>query len=269
MAPAVAAPTVKKLGVSSNNNYIQSGARTVSKTSSSSTSSGTSSILRPSASSRGASVRSGVSSVKPVTVSKTTANTATAASKTTGTTGMDEANARLSVGKYIHNSGVNSGYIKPVSTTNEVEAQSRDILNLFDRVRDLESELDKKQNVLSAGDGIDINDDTVAVSDVVSALPERIDVLEQNLDTKIDAETLNSTLNEKYYNKTEVQKNITDAVDSAVIAAQQSGNVYMTNANTNVSEKVSFVNVFDEGVLLSNISDGQQIGNENLDEQEN
>jgi hypothetical protein len=39
--------------------------------------------------------------------------------------------------------------------------------------------------------------------------------------------------------------------------------------NTNNREKVTFVNVFDEGILLSNISGGQQIGNENTNEQEN
>lgn len=133
VSTASAAPTVKKLGGS--NGHLQSGAA-VSVTSAprlgnaTTSSVSTASVGVP----RTSSLRLGTSA-KPVSVTKS--GTAT---KATAAVNAVDAN-RLSIGKYIHDSGVNSGYIKPVSGVSQAESTSADVVSLMDRVADLESKL--------------------------------------------------------------------------------------------------------------------------------
>ena len=130
---ANAAPTVKKLGTNSGN--------TVKTTNLPTKSSNTSRI---------GSIRSTkLTNVKPVTVTKTTA-----------TKSVDDSEQRLSIGKYIHPTGVTSGVIKPIASAESAVAASNDIVSLNDRVEELAKTVDNKQdildsnNVISSGNGI-------------------------------------------------------------------------------------------------------------------
>ena len=130
ISTAFAAPTVKKLGAS--NGRLQSGA-SVSVTSAprlENSTASTASVGVP----RSSSLRLGTSA-KPVMVTKSGA-----ATKATAAINAADAN-RLSIGKYIHDSGVNSGYIKPVSSVSQAESTSADIVSLTDRIADLENKL--------------------------------------------------------------------------------------------------------------------------------
>lgn len=142
VADASAVPTVRKLGAGTS----VSGSTTAVKAS---TSSGSTSSSLPS---RASSVRAkGVSTVKSQV--KTTSAKTTSAS---------DSAARLSVGKYIHGAGVSTGVIQPVATTN-TNVSSDEVLNLTDRISSLENSVESKQNSLTAGDGIVIENNKVSI----------------------------------------------------------------------------------------------------------
>ena len=131
---ANAAPTVKKLGA---NTSAATPVKTATLSSKSTTTPRTGSIRT-----------TNVSTVKPATVVKTVS------AKT------DEADPRLSVGKYIHSTGVTSGVIKPIASAESATAASKDIISLSDRVSELSATVDGKQdiltpkNMISSGAGI-------------------------------------------------------------------------------------------------------------------
>ena len=136
----------------------------------------------------------------PVTVKKV-ANTENA--------GMTDADAaRLSLGKYIHSTGVASGRITPVSTT--PSAASQDFLSLVDRVNSLEGEVGNKQSMLIAGDGIDLTNNTVSVGENIAGLPNRMDDLADAVEEKISMSDLNTALTD-YYTAGEIDDMIQDA----------------------------------------------------------
>lgn len=117
--PSMAVPSVKKLGANTSS-------VTPVKTTNSST--------KSSATSRIGSLRNNkLSTMKPATVTKTIK---------TG-----NADERLSVGKYIHTTGVTSGVIKPVVSTESAGVSSNDIVSLSDRISDLSTIVDGKQSI--------------------------------------------------------------------------------------------------------------------------
>jgi len=164
---AVSAPTVKKLGVSSN--YLQSGG-TVATPKAAVSAGNTTSARAPS-------LRLGTPTVKPVTINKV--NTVT---DTTPSVGTVDTNAnRLSIGKYIHTAGVNTGYIKQASAAAEAKAQNDDIIELFERVAKLERE---KQDVLTAGTGLTITDNNeISILGELEQQINNIDNSVQNIQT--------------------------------------------------------------------------------------
>ena len=148
--PSMAVPSVKKLGANTNS-------VTPVKTTNSSTKSSRIGSLR----------NNRLSTMKPATVTKTIK---------TG-----NADERLSVGKYIHTTGVTSGVIKPVVSTESAGVSSNDIVSLSDRISDLSTIVDGKQDILTAGDGIVIENNTISVSEDIAALPEAVDEINYNL----------------------------------------------------------------------------------------
>lgn len=183
---AMAVPTVKKLGATAttSGNRVTTGVAATPRAANTLNTSKTSNNLRT------PSVRLGAAAAKPVTVSKVgTANQTNSAAD----------NSRLTIGKYIHTSGVNSGYIKPVGTASELKAQSDEIVNLIDRVEDLEN---NKQDNLVAGEGVEIaGNNEISIIDDITGLPDRVDTIEQTLQNLNEDKVDVATASEMYYTK--------------------------------------------------------------------
>lgn len=199
---AVAAPTVKRLGMAS----TSSGGANVTPGKAVSTSN------LP----RASSVRSTATSAKPVTITKNVSSN----------NSDNVTTSRLAVGKYLHNKGVESGVIKPA--TSSAEIQSDDITNLTNRVVQLENKIDEKQQELSAGDGIIIENDVISVDSSINELPNKVDEIADQLDAD-------------YYTKTEVNQ---------LIEAQEiesTDTIY--DSETGERIYVSIVDDFDKNIL--------------------
>lgn len=209
MRPADAVPTVKKLGMPGN--YVQNTGATLSKTATK---------AAPVSAQRPASVRLGVGSIKPVTVNKAT-NTVKNDTSTDA--------QRLSVGKYIHASGVDSGHIKPIGSSSSTVVESSDFIDLSDRVVELEKQMKEKQDTLSAGTGIEIEDNEIGLSDE----------LLQQLDEKVDVANLSSS----YYNIQQTERYVQQIVNKLT----DNNTVY--NAETGERTYVSFVDKFNPSFL--------------------
>ena len=151
-----------------------------------------------------------------------------------GTTGA--ATNRLSVGKYIHSGGVQSGSIK-TTVPSVAMPSSDDFLSLKDKVQQLEAEVALKQNALQAGDGVVIEDNVLSLSQDVDGLVDNVADLQQQMAGKADL--LNVTNN--YYTKAEIA-DILDAYD-----VQNTKTVW--NAEKNRYEYVTFVNEFDDEIF--------------------
>ena len=206
---ADAAPTVKKLGVSAGH---MNGTAT-SATPKAATNAKTSSGVRVS------STRLGGSGIKPVSVNKIKSVTDTAAK-------VEAANAvdanRLSIGKYIHASGASNGYIKSSGAT--AAAASSDVVALTDRVSDLETKMEGKQDTLTSGNGVEIVDGTISVSETITALPTTV-------------QTITQQLNDNYATKTDVQ----NIVNQSTVNSDK-----IKNTDTGVYENVEFDDSFTE-----------------------
>ena len=188
-APVAAVPTVKKLGMT-NNASVQNISGSLQKSSKSSDSS------RPS------SVRLGVANSKPLTAGKVKQNN-------TVKSGVEnDASKRLTVGKYIHTSGVNSGYIKPIASTSDIQAQSDEILDLTDRVVQLEKQMETKQEALYASDGIEIAGNTIKLTEELEQLPDALDDINEQLQEKADIANISSN----YYTKGETEQYVQQIV---------------------------------------------------------
>ena len=156
MASVSAAPSVKMLGT----NTARVGSNTsVVKTNNTAT---------PTTQRLGSIRPTNVGSGMPVTVTKVPSKVNTV--NTVGTTDSGDA-ARLSLGKYIHSTGVSAGTIKPsTGSSSNAGVSSSDFVNLVDRVQNLEN---GKQDAITAGDGLvkdgnTISFDPVTLGDTVS-----------------------------------------------------------------------------------------------------
>ena len=198
---AVAAPTVKKLG----------GGTSFGNTNAVSTKATDGQNL-----SRASSIRSVSANVKPATITK----------KVSDKENNNVITSRLTVGKYLHNKGVASGIIKP--NASYAESQSNEIVNLTDRVVQLENQMDGKQQVLSAGDGIVIENNVISVDTAVNTLPDKV-------------ETITEQLDENYYTKSEVKQ---------LIETQEiTGTDTIYDSETGERIYVSIVDNFDKKIL--------------------
>lgn len=188
-------PAVKKLGMASGNNVQNTNVATTKKASQ------TSSNL-----SRASSIRSLGSTIKPVSVAKP--------AKTVNASGVDIDDRRLSLGKYIHTSGVNSGHIKPIGNSAEPQVSSDEFINLTDRVVQLENTVSEKQDILSPGKGIEIEDNVISVSEEIQGLSDTVADISEQLNEKVDVANMASNYytKEDVYTKSETQQYVQQIV---------------------------------------------------------
>ena len=207
MCPLMAAPTVKKLGVSTPSN-IQNAKVTQQKTSTSGQ--------------RAPSVRLLGTSAKPVTKPVSTTNIANVAPSTTGATDS----ARLS--------GLHGSLVKGISSKISPNYSPQPNINTSDltkRVIALEEQMGTKQVVLEPGDGITIDGKTISLSEEIIALPEKMAEIDQEITTlnektgtpnlSSDYYTIDQTqeyLQQNYYTKTYVDQIISQLSNSKVVS---------------------------------------------------
>ena len=207
IADASAAPSVKMLGT--NNARVGNNATVVRSAKPSTSTSSTQRL---------GSIRTKTTNtVAPVSINKVGST-----SGSLNSAGADE--SRLSLGKYIHSSGVASGNIKPVTMSSE-------FTTLADRVSDLEAVVDTKQAELSVGsDGLILENNTISLDSSITELPERVSDLESNLSNN-------------YYTKDEISDVLDDQIGSDI------NTVY--NVSTGTRTYVSIVDDFDEEEVLN------------------
>ena len=207
IAGADAAPSVKMLGT--NSARVGNNATVVRSAKPSNTTSSTQRL---------GSIRAKTTNTAaPVTINKVATATGSLNS-----VGADE--SRLSLGKYIHSSGVASGNIKPVTMSSE-------FVTLSDRVSDLEAVVDTKQAELSvSGEGLVLENNTISLDSTMAALPGRVSDLENDLSTN-------------YYTKDEISDVLDDQIGSDI------NTVY--NVATGTRTYVSIVDDFDEEEVLN------------------
>jgi hypothetical protein len=163
---AVAVPTIKRLGVSNANVTVNGTVDTNAKKTDFSNKQRTT-LVRPNS----------TLNLKPATVNKVNIKN------------IDD--TRLSVGKYIHNQGVTSGLIKPISSTVDPSVSSDEFIDLKDKVVLLESQIADKQPLLTAGDGIVIENDVIGLSEDIKNLPTEFSALQLKVDeTVYDNDTI-------------------------------------------------------------------------------
>lgn len=150
--------------------------------------------------SRAASVRNTGTVVKPVSITKNTVTKTTTENKV-----PSESAARLSIGKYIHSTGVKNGVIKPNGSASGVSPSSGDVVVLTERIDDIDARVEAKQDRLEAGDGIVISDNVISVDTSVGDLSGRVDTLEEQVSGKADTSDfeaykneVNATINEYF-----------------------------------------------------------------------
>lgn len=207
MCPLMAAPTVKKLGVSTPSN-IQNAKLIQQKTSTSGQ--------------RSPSVRLLGTSAKPVTKPVSTTNMVNVAPSTTGTTDS----ARLSG---LHGNLV-KGISSKLSSNYSQQQKNTDTSDLTKRVIALEEQMTTKQTILEPGDGITIDGKTIGLSEELTILPDKVAEINQEISTlseKVDVANLSSNyytigqtqeyLQQNYYTKTYVDQIISQLSNSKVV----------------------------------------------------
>ena len=158
-----AAPSVKVLGQKSANVSTGTSVNTTARASNMSNKANTTSQL-----SRVSSVRN--TGTMPVrTVSANNAKVATPSSA--------QPASRISIGKYIHGTGVASGTIKPTTGGGSAAPASSDLVALSDRIQAVELALEEKQDKLEAGVGIDIDGKVIGVSESLQDLSSKVNTL--------------------------------------------------------------------------------------------
>ena len=154
-----------------------------------------------------------ISSGVPVTVNKVV-------SKTNNDADTDS-EARLSLGKYIHSTGVASGTIKPTSAA--VGVTSNDFVSLVDRVSNLETSVESKQAALSVGEGLVLQDnvislDTAALPEQVAGIQEQVNNIEDNYYTADEVDAIleeHGVISGPTYTSVTNEENTYNAIDIA------------------------------------------------------
>ena len=165
----------------------------------------------------------------PVTIKKTTAKPTSVAD-----------DSRLSIGKYIHTTGVSNGTIKP-SSASDISASSNDLTSLADRVSALEAGMGNKQDLLIAGAGVVIEDNTISLDPAILDLPDQLSDLRDELTLKTSDEVLLEQLNQYFYTKEQVVNVLDEQIGSDI------NTIYDKATGRRVY--VSIMDVFDPAVL--------------------
>ena len=204
MASVSAAPSVKMLG--SNTARVGSNTSVVK----------TNNTAAPTTQRLGSIRPTNVGSGMPVTVTKVPSKVNTV--NTVSTTDSGDA-ARLSLGKYIHSTGVSAGTIKPsTGSSSNAGVSSSDFVNLVDRVQNLEN---GKQDTIAAGDGLVKSGNTISLDPVTLG------------------DAVSDILGEDYYTA--------DAIDEMLDGIGGGSSTYPSTTQQDVNyDSISVVDKFDE-----------------------
>ncbi len=217
--PSVAAPTVKRLDGATNNNV------TLTKSSS--------------ASKRAPSLRISGSVSEPA--SKTTTST-----KTANTTPKNP-----SSGESVRLPGLHGNLVKGIGSklSSNYSQQSGGAVtsDLMQRVINLEEEVATKQKTLESGNGIDIDSNTISLSEEILVLPEKLEEINQELDN-LNEKISTTNLSENYYTIDQTQ----DYVQQIVNNAPNSEMVY--DSGTKEYKSVTIINDFDEVDFMNKVN---------------
>ena len=145
----------------------------------------------------------GIKSSAPITINKV------GTPSTTESAGDD---ARLSLGKYIHSTGVSAGTIKPVATPSTAGVTDEDLASLVDQIS-------KKQDKLDVDSGLTLENNVVGLNSTYLALPNRVTNLETQMNAKISADDLESAVADAVADEVETQ--IGEFVDTIYDAETQ------------------------------------------------
>lgn len=140
-----------------------------------------------------------------------------------------DSDARLSLGKYIHSTGVSAGTIKPVATgVSGAEISSSDFLALTDRVRSLEN---GKQDAFVLGDGLVLDGNTISIDPAV-------------LQNQVE-ENVNTALEDNYYTA--------DEIDTILEESGVTPPTYVSTTQDNVEyQSINVADTFDDGFNFAN-----------------
>ena len=221
----MAAPSVRKLGTITGSSVYKN-TQTNKKNKSSSASKKTSSV------------RVLGSTVKPV--AKITNKTDSVSATQEKTSSVDSTRASGLRGNIIK--GVGSKLSSNYTSISQPASSGGTIANLEQHISDLETKMVKKQDVLEYGDGINLDDNTVSLSQEIVSLPEKVDKINQEVyEINQEIDNLNeqistATLPENYYNidetKAYLQQNYytKQYIDQKVNSLEIAGQTY--NAGT-------------------------------------
>ena len=103
-----------------------------------------------------------------------------------------DSDARLSLGKYIHSTGVAAGTIKPATAAN-AGVTAADLAGLSDQVSDLEN---SKQNklIVEEGSGLVLDSDVLSVDESILDLADQVAALQSQIEEKVSADDLSSAV---------------------------------------------------------------------------
>ena len=178
-----------------------------------------------------------MTSAAPVSITSTNANT-------NGDARIGLGNASLN--KYLRSAPINTAAPQqnPSQAPVRPGVSDQDFTNLTDRVQDLEAGIENKQDALSAGTGLVLEDNTMYLSDDIAQLPSQLDDMQDEIDTKVTQAQVNTTLNNSlgnYYTKYEVQNILNDITGSDVKTIYD----YATGER----KYVTVVDTFNESIL--------------------
>ena len=253
---AGAAPSVRVLGTNTGSNATSGNTNVLlPKASNSSATSTYSSLSRLGTGARPSSIRTiGTSNLKPVTVTKVAqpASSVTSGSANVSGNTLNRSSVnRLSVGKYLHDAGSESGAIKPIDSVKTVETSNR-VSDLIDRINELQAKMDNKQEMFTVGDGLVMEEtengqpSVLSVTPDITGLIDTIDSLSAQIDTKADADDYydKEYIDTNYYTQTEVNSIIDP---KAMASGEQQKKVY--DKETGKWEYITMVDNFSPDIF--------------------
>lgn len=151
--------------------------------------------------------------------------------------------SNASLNKYLHSptSNAANSITKPNAAPVKPDTSDVDLTDLMDRVQDLEDGMDDKQDNISVGPGLTFENNEINLNNYYTQLPNRIEQIENNIDSKVTMSEVNNVLTNNYYNQQEVQTLINNhmGTDVKTIYDYQTGD----------RAWVTVVDTFDPGIF--------------------
>lgn len=144
---------------------------------------------------------------KPVTL-----NTTTAPSSDESRISLSNGLSNATLNKYLHSPSSNNAATKPV-TPSDPSITDQDFTALTDRVQDLETGIENKQDNLYFDESVFTSENNeVYLKEEYLQLPGRIDDLEDEIDSKVTMGDVNNVLTNNYYTQWQVQSLLNNQV---------------------------------------------------------